>query len=486
MLPNLSYGLSRIQGVSSNHFMLEPNNSSSATAGGISRFSLPENALWNTRETVLHFNATCAGAGTGARLPPKISSLVSSYRLLAGGVQLSSGNNLYNVLVHAKDALCGNKSDSVLSHPEMVRTTSYVNGVSFTTTTVSGTAVPNPERYSAGTRRFAIANWEGILGSLEPKVIDTSHFPSLTLEIVWASNAVLSSVAGFLLPGSKTTDDNDTPSTLTFTDNGTGGGTYQVTDLQLSINVIGLASSLLDEMVQSRMASTGYLELPFQNHFVTENTHTGSTRFSVATQSLDRVIVAQRSDGFDTQKAPIRVSGHAGAIGYAPSKPSADLSAAGKAYIASANGVTISGSSVAGFGDTNKEKYIPCFFNFKETASGGSAPKYQFQIQGTQLPQVECSAEQMYIISKNAMDLKHIEQTMTLKQYKDNYAVQAIRLCLPTSQEHRVIAGLDTRGVSLDGQWKASGLANTTNCVVICECTSSIRLGAARSLEVVV
>ena len=122
MLPSLSYGLTRIQGVSSNHFSLEPNNSSTAQPNSISRFSLPENALWNTKSTALHFNATTAASATtaGARLPAKIDSLVQSYRLTAGGVQLSSGHNLYNVLRHAKDALTGSHCDPVLSHPEIL------------------------------------------------------------------------------------------------------------------------------------------------------------------------------------------------------------------------------------------------------------------------------------------------------------------------------------------------------------------------------
>ena len=177
MNANLQYALSRLQGVSSNHFFIEPNNSSSAAPSGIVRFSLPENTLWNTRETVLHGNLTTSGAGAGARLPRKgFESLVHKYTLLAGGVQLSSGANLYNVFRHAKDALTKNHCDSVLGHSEMVRATSYVDG-----SAIAGT---NNEVYAAdGQRRFAIKHWDGILGTLEPSIIDTSLMPSLTLEI---------------------------------------------------------------------------------------------------------------------------------------------------------------------------------------------------------------------------------------------------------------------------------------------------------------
>ena len=472
MNANLQYALSRLQGVSSNHFLLEPNNSSSAAPSSITRFSLPENALWNTRETVLHFNVTTSGT-SGARLPAKIDSLVSSYRLSAGGVQLSSGNNLYNVLRHAKDALTKNHTESVLGHSEMVRETSYVDGSTITTT--------NNEVYAAGTRRFAIKYWDGILGTLDPSIIDTSLFPSLTLEIQWAPTSVLSSVAGVTMSGTK----NAANATLTtnFDLDGVGSCSYAIDSMVLSINVIGLASSFYDEMIQSRLASTGFLELPFKNYFVTENTHTGSSRFSVATQSLDRILVCQRTTGFDTQQAPVVATGHVVAGAFSSAIP---ITATNGSASAVAVDVGVPGFDSGGVYDTRTERYLPAFFNFKETLAGGTAAKYQFQIQGTLIPQAELGTEEMYAISCSAMQGYHVEQNRTLKQYRDNFMVQAIRLNLPDSEYSRELSGLDTRGITMDGVYKGTGLHTSTNVVIFCECTSTIRLGSARSLEVVV
>ena len=473
MLPSLSYGLTRIQGVSSNHFSLEPNNSSTAQPNSISRFSLPENALWNTKSTALHFNATTAASGTdaGARLPAKIDSLVQSYRLTAGGVQLSSGHNLYNVLRHAKDVLCGDKTDSVLGHPEFVRSKTYVDGTAAIATT------GNEVYANDGNRRFCINHWDGILGSLSPSILDTSLFPSLTLEVVWAPVSVLSSVAGVTLSGTKSATDQ--LKTTNFTNNGAQGATYTCHDIVLSINVIGMASNLYDEMVSSRMNSVGFLEMPFTNYFMSENTHTGSTRFSVATQSLDRVIVVQRAAGFDTQKAPVLVTGHREANAFVHNHPKAD-------YAAGANLFDVGQAGLENIFDSHTEKYVGAFFNFKETKTSSGTPKYQFQIQGTQIPQVEASVEEMYAISKDAMDVHTPMKNMTLAQYRDNYMVQAIRLALPDSSVFRTISGLDTRGINLDGQYRASNLLASTNVVLFMECTSCIRLGSGRSLEVVV
>tara|TARA_R110002049_G_scaffold167811_4_gene333954 strand:- start:420 stop:1862 length:1443 start_codon:yes stop_codon:yes gene_type:complete len=480
MNANLQYALNRLQGVSSNHFFLEPNNSSSAGPNSISRFSLPENTLWNTRETILHFNATTSGTDAGARLPPKIDSLVSSYRLSAGGVQLSSGNNLYNVLRHAKDALTKNHTESVLGHSEMVRAKSYVNNSAIATTA-------NEVYTNNGSRRFAIKYWDGILGTIEPSIVDTSLFPSLTLEIVWAPVSVLCSVAGVTLPGRKVEGQANVTLGTNFDLAGNGAGSYAIDHMMLSVNVIGLASSFYDEMISARMASNSFLELPMKNYFMTENTHTGSTRFSVATQSLDRIIVCQRTTAFDTQKAPVTVTGHRKSGAFTSAIPIANTSTTATALNA-ANGVDVGVPQfdTGGIYGTSTEKYIPAFFNFKETLAGGTAAKYQFQLQGTLIPQAEAGTEEMYAISCSAMQGYHVEQEKTLQQVRDNYMVQAIRLNLPDSEIIREISGLDTRGLSMDGVYKATGLATTTNVVVFCECTSTIRLGNARSLEVVV
>ena len=125
---NLSYFLSRMQGVSTNYFKIFPNNTGTATPSKILRFELPSNSLLNLRSLQLMFAASTTGATAGGRLPNKIDSLIERYALYAGGVLVSHGYNQYNVLRHAKDVLQGNKCSSVTGHPECVRTVSYVDG----------------------------------------------------------------------------------------------------------------------------------------------------------------------------------------------------------------------------------------------------------------------------------------------------------------------------------------------------------------------
>ena len=159
---------------------------------------MPSNALLNTRSVALHFNATAnAVADQGGRLPPKIESLIDRIEISAGGVTLAQGFNGYNLLAHAKQNLMGNKCDSVLGHPEMVRAKSYVDGVAIT-------GIEN-EDYSAnnGATQFCIDRWEGFLGSCEPSIMDTALLPDITMSIYLAGDEVLTSCPGSMLVTSR-------------------------------------------------------------------------------------------------------------------------------------------------------------------------------------------------------------------------------------------------------------------------------------------
>jgi len=149
--PNLTYFLDRLQGFSTNIFRLETNGSDTATANKIIRFSLPSNALLNMRSFSLHFNAKC-NDGNGARLPAKIDSLIERVEVTAGGIQLSQGLNLYNVLRHVKDSLLGDKTNSVCGHPDIIRTISPVDGLGYVDADDANPAIlsgTNGERYPA-------------------------------------------------------------------------------------------------------------------------------------------------------------------------------------------------------------------------------------------------------------------------------------------------------------------------------------------------
>ena len=160
--PQLSYFLDRLSGFSSNVFRLEPQGSNSAKANNIIRITLPANSLVNFRTFALHFKAKIDSAVGEGRLPNKIDSLVERVEVTFGGVQVSAGNNMYNVLRHAKDALMGDSTDPMLGHPEVVRAVSYHK----TSGIASNKEVAAP---------YVIDKWEGFLGTVEQKIVDLSY-----------------------------------------------------------------------------------------------------------------------------------------------------------------------------------------------------------------------------------------------------------------------------------------------------------------------
>ena len=474
--PHLQYALSRLQGVSTNRVMAEPNNGGgSAGPNSLIRFSVPSNTLWDTRGTILSMDAKCTGTNTGGRLPPKIDSLINRVSISAGGVQLASGCNLYNVFRHAKDSLTKDHCDSVVGHPEMVRHKSYVDG--------SVIATNGPETYTAGQRNFSVTHFEGFLGSVEPSCIDTSLFPSdIIIEVEFAPASVLSCVNGVHLPGKQSAV--STADTGTFIDNNANGtASYLIENLRMSFQIYGMAGSFYSEMINSRLQNIGFIELLKKDIYSFEATNTGSTRVQVSSQSVDRVWAVHRASGFDTQSAPVSVTGgprssNEGLVG--------SQAAAFTAQEALESPLAVSSFDSHGrFGQ--HEQYLPKFFNFKESLTSAAVPAtYQFEIQNVSMPQSVVSAPEMYAISKESVLGYDLAHDKSLKQYRDNYFCQCLRLNMKDSESIRELSGIDSRGQSLEIRYKTTGVANTSNLVLFVECSSTIRVSGQRQISVLV
>jgi len=484
--PNLNYFLARLQGVSTNYFRLEPQSSGSAaiTANKIIRFSLPSNCLLNTRSIAFHFNADANAVATrGGRLPPDISSLIDRVELSSGGVQIAQGMNGYGTFVQMKKAVVCDKCDPTLGHPELVRATSYVDG--FGDSGTSGLTTGENESYasSAGQTPFCINNWEGFLGSVQPAICDTSLLSDLQLTFYLADNAVCPSVKGAELPnGQLQTAGNDINVA-----HASGQSSYQIKDFHLTCETLGLADSIYDQMIESRIAEVGYIELPFKTYYSFTDVHNGTTRFTCATQSLDRVWATFRDNTFNTTASgAVRVKGF-------KTKGAAVSTVAGLATYATPVDIGMPAYDVGGVLNTNAEKYKSFYFNFAEVPTTSMIPSYQFSFNSSMLPQFRASAEQMLAITRNSIptnDLatgKYVTPVWSLDQYKNNYFVFCVRLNLPQAEELREISGLDSRGISLNSFLSTTGISTATaqSVFIVCETTSSLRIGLGRSIEVI-
>ena len=189
----------------------------------------------------------------------------------------------------------------------------------------------------------------------------------------------------------------------------------------------------------------------------------------MAAQSLDRIWTAWRASDYNTLDAPQPVLGYSTAAGAnAAATSAALLSAYGGAH-----------------GTGAVEKYITKFQKFTEPGAA-DALKYQFQLNGSYYPQYPAGTEDMYQITKNSLPLP-VKYGLTKEQLRDSSFVQCIRLNLPNSEDSRTMSGLDTRSVSLSGYVNTTGtLSANPNLMIFCECTSSVRIGAGRQLEVVI
>ena len=462
--PQLMYFLDRMEGFSTNYFRLEPSGSTNSGPNSITRINLPSNALLNTRSFKLHFLASIAGTSVGGRLPADISTLVERVEISAGGVQLSQGTNFYNTLVNAKAAIMGSRCDSVTGHSELVRQNRF-DGIVPAIADAEGAN----EIYAGTGTPHVIDKWEGFLGTCEPKILDASILPDLVVSIYWASNTVLASCkkadthANFKV--TKTTGAGTAESPFV----NVAQADYDIKNIHATIEAVGMADSVYDHLTQSTIASIGYIEVPFKQYFSFSNTHSGASRFSVAAQSLDRIWTAWRAADYDTLGAPQPVKGYSTAAGLAAAATSAvSLSAYGGAH-----------------GTGAVEKYITKFQKFSEPGAA-DALKYQFQLNGTYYPQYPAGTEDMYQVTKNSLPLP-VKYGLTKEQLRDSSFVQCIRLNLPNSEDSRTMSGLDTRSVSLSGYVNTTGvLTANPNLMIFCECTSSVRIGAGRQLEVVI
>jgi len=454
-----SYAMERIAGVSVNNFRIPPQNSNQASANQQIRFSLPSACLLNTRSIKILFNATTTG--TNARLPANMASLIDRYEVLCGGMQLSQGFSLYNVLVKAKESLEGSKCDGVLGHPEIIRETSYVTAVRY--------PPGDPETYASDQEpKFGVSLDEGFFGTVEPSVIDTGLLADLTLIVHLAGNEVLTVSPGLDLDDSGSATSFTTDVALTAAQR---NGTYSLSDIRLTCEVIGLASTLLDQVTAKRIADIGFVPLNFKQYSQFMDTHNGDTKFSVACQSLDRVWVAYRDPNYFTQGAPICEAGFkvAGAFTSATSGGSATQDV-GKPQF-----------DVGGVSDTNREKYRGRYFNFTDRAVAKST--YQMMFNATMMPQYQATPGEMYQLSMNSVERSY-NHSMLFNQHKSNNFVHCWRLCLPGNSV-RILSGVDSRGVNLQASLRTTGLQPDTNVVIWVEHTSTLKVGAMRAAEAI-
>jgi hypothetical protein len=247
--------------------------------------------------------------------------------------------------------------------------------------------------------------------------------------------------------------------------------------MTLQCEVLGMATSVLDQIVEQRIASVGYLSMPFKNYYTFVSTHSGTTRFNVNSASWDRLWLAYRNTNYSTKSAPKIVSGY--------KKAGAFVSVAAANNDGTNFDVGLPQYDVGGSLDTNKERYISNYFRFQEIESSASVPAYfQLQVNSANIPAYRMTTPEAYAMSMNAVDTYDKNHKLTLDQYRKDFFVQCYRFCLPESDFNRLASGLDTRSVSAMGSLTTENIASC-NLMMFAETTAELRLGSGRAIEVI-
>jgi hypothetical protein len=462
-------------GVSTSHFKIFPQNSGSQSANKIIRFELPSNTLLNLRSCRMLFNVTTTATGsvTQARLPNDTRSFIDRMAIYMGGVLVQNSFSNYNTLVHAKKALGADRcSDMTLTHPEICRTHSYHTGAAFGIPSTKDETIH--ETYDSLANQLAITDWESFLGTAEPGIIDTGLFPQITIEITLADNVILPQCVWTA----------STPLALATTATtggiaavGAGTASYTMDNITMQVEVLGMASSVLDEVVAQRVSQVGYLSIPFKNYFSFSSSHSSTSRFNVNSASWDRLWVAWRDPNGGSVSGAVPVSGYklAGAFAGATSGASTTTVAIGVPQYDS-------GGSL----DTNKEKYVARAFNFAEPLlAGQTVSNYQLQINSANYPAYKLTVPEAYALTMNSIDVYDKTRVISLDQYRDNFFVHCYRLCLNESDFSRLASGLNTRATSAQCALVTENVTNSTPCFIFAEVTSELRV-ANRAIEVIV
>jgi hypothetical protein len=203
-----------------------------------------------------------------------------------------------------------------------------------------------------------------------------------------------------------------------------------------------MATSVLDQIVEQRIASVGYLSLPFKNYFTTISSHSDTSRFNVNSASWDKLWITYRDTTYSTQKQPIRVSGHKKTGAFTSDATIADINAITNPVTGITQDIGVPDYDVGGSSvfDNNNEKYLSGYFNFSEESPTAvkSNATYQLQINSASVPSYKMTMPEAYAMTVNSIGKGKCNHAITLDQYRKHFFVQCYRFNLPGSEEQRL------------------------------------------------
>lgn len=433
---NLQYLVKRISNYSKNTVRLQTLNQTTATNGQIITVDLPSNALVDLNSLTMFFTGTTSTTSGFATFPRNIETLLERVEVEVNGQVINGGCQYYNQLWQVV-------ADTTIGEDATNRRKILQNA--------SDVAVP-AANVSTGVQ-FCIQNWLGFLGSCKPSVLDSSLLGNVRVRLTLTGPQAL------------------------VTSSGTAGAGYTLSNIFFTCDVLSIDDGVFYSLHQQFLQGGGVYELPYHNYY--SFTSTGglsqTTKFSLSTQSLNRVW---------------------GCFVLGNSYPMGSAAANGAAFDANAN----TSSYFTRIG--NAGTAIPFGTTGNNTPITYAITNYQWSVNGTYFPNFKPSPEQAYALLQTALNMS--QDTLgggykgldTLAKWNSSFW-----LC---SQEFEhgsddYISGLDTRGNVAQAFLETGGSitvganvgtggtnpGTSLTCLVFAQCTSLLRVGAGRQLEVV-
>jgi hypothetical protein len=399
---DLKMFVSKMSGYSRNTLKITPYRTNAVKSSDIITVDLPNSSMLDLDTLCFHFKGSTSSDGVGfTRFPKNIESIISKILVEINGQTLNSCQNLsdlYNILYNLQQG-----SDL------KAKRALYQN---------STPAVPVPTANETETP-YKIQNFVGFLGSVKPEVLDTALLGAVRLHINLESKNVL-------------------------VGEGTASADYQLDGLYFTVDCVSIDDGVYYAAKNSYLANGGVFEMPFDNWysslFSTGGTFQQSSRFSVATGSLDLLLAAFPKD---------------------------------RAF----------GSNVAAI---DNGAY------FQYDANG--LADYQFSINNVAIPQYRPLKHDAYALTLNALNLTQdtlggIDSKITdATTWTNNFWVAAARLDHPCDPDERFVSGLSTLGTNAQIEFNSTQGTGSNVCpytLLFAKTSAILRVGSGKSLEIV-
>ena len=481
---SLAYAVSRLQGYSTNYFRLETVNQSTAGAFDVITLNFPVNSLVNMKSLSLHCDAKLTGVQNDAGTPatfgtllgpgspadkkadvypylPRLDQLITRIELYAGGQQLQSGFQQYNTVSSVMHNL----------YSELQHTMSYervqMNSEMVVETDVKG--------YYNEPRPYILNNFMSFVGQSEPSYLDTSLMPQIQMRIYLAGPEVLG--ASPVLSGADPTGATTGKPGEALTDNQANTliskGGFELSNLFFTVENIVFADALYDRALESRIAEVGFLEVPFANYFTFfqgNNSQDQSTRFSLSSQSINKLIAVQRPENYR-------------------SKP----------------------RGIVKMENCCGPAFQPHYFNFQS----GRLASWQFNVNNLYIPNYRAGPLTAYnlhqICKADNYDSTRGDGVFSRTQWFNNMWAAVVRLNMPMAgMDSRNLSGLDSRGLASQMYYQTVSESDTNSAgyddlepinptyaktaaengkeevTIIACCTSTLMIGPGRQISVTI